>query len=38
MPPDGLKVWLAADNETGTGVLLLVIGMVLVGKGVGSLF
>lgn len=36
-PLDRLKVWLEGDNATVMAVLLLVMGVVLVGKGIGGL-
>lgn len=36
-PLDELKVWLQANNGAVMGVLLLVIGVVLIGKGIGGL-
>ena len=36
-PLDELKVWLQANNATVMSVLLLVIGVVLLGKGIGGL-
>lgn len=37
-PLDGLKSWLVVNNATVMAVLLVVIGFVVVGKGVGGLF
>jgi hypothetical protein len=34
---DGLRVWLNANNATVMAVLMLVIGVVLLGKGLGGL-
>ena len=36
-PLDALKVWLTANNAAVMSVLMLVIGFVLVGKGLGGL-
>jgi hypothetical protein len=36
-PLDALTAWLQANNATVMAVLLLVIGVVLIGKGVGRL-
>ena len=36
-PLDDLRVWLAANNATVMAVLLLVIGVVIFGKGLGGL-
>ena len=35
-PLDSLRAWLVHNNSTVMAVLLLVIGVVLVGKGIGS--
>ena len=35
-PLDRLKAWLQANNATVMAVLILVIGVVLIGKGVGG--
>jgi threonine/homoserine/homoserine lactone efflux protein len=37
-PLDRLKTWLEANNAAVMGVLLLIIGLVLAGKGIGGLF
>ena len=36
-PMDRLKVWLEANNATVMGVLILVMGAVLIGKGISGL-
>ena len=36
-PLDAMKAWLQANNATVMAVLLLVIGVVLIGKGIGRL-
>jgi hypothetical protein len=36
-PLDEMKTWLAENNTTVTSVLLVIIGAVLIGKGLGGL-